>query len=66
VGLLLGLLLCAAMLPAMRSVLYGVGAYDVRTILSMLLTLGAVALLASTVPALRVASIDPAKTLREE
>jgi macrolide transport system ATP-binding/permease protein len=65
-GLLLGLLLCAAMLPAMSSVLYGVGAYDVRTILSMLLTLGAVALLASIVPALRVARIDPAKTLREE
>jgi hypothetical protein len=66
VGLLLGLILCGALLPAMRSVLYGVGAYDVRTILTMVITLGAVALLASTVPALRVARIDPAKTLREE
>jgi macrolide transport system ATP-binding/permease protein len=65
-GLLFGLILCAALLPAMRSVLYGVGTYDLRTALAMLLTLGAVALLASTVPALRIARIDPAKTLREE
>jgi macrolide transport system ATP-binding/permease protein len=66
VGLLLGLILCGALLPAMRSVLYGVGTYDLRTILAMLLTLSAVALLASAVPTLRVARIDPAKTLREE
>lgn len=66
VGLLLGLILCDALLPAMRSVLYGIGAYDLRTILAALLTLGVVALLASSVPALRVARIDPAKTLREE
>jgi predicted permease len=65
-GLLLGLLLCAASLRAMRSVLYGVGVYDVPTILLVVLTLSAVTLLASTVPALRVARIDPARTLRDE
>ena len=49
----------------MRSVLYGVGVYDAPTMLVVVLTLCAVTLLATT-PILRVASIDPAKTLREE
>jgi macrolide transport system ATP-binding/permease protein len=65
-GLVLGLILCAGALRAMRSVLYGVGIYDVPTILVVVLTLSAVTLLATTVPALRVARIDAAKTLREE
>jgi predicted permease len=66
VGLVLGLILCAGVLRAMRSALYGVGVYDVPTILVVALTLSAVTLLATTVPTLRVARIDPAKTLREE
>jgi len=65
-GLVLGLILCAGALRAMRSVLYGVGVYDAPTILVVILTLSAVTLLAIIVPALRVARIDPAKTLREE
>lgn len=65
-GLVLGLILCAGTLGAMRSVIYGVGVYDAPTILVVVLTLSAVTLIATTVPALRVASIDPAKTLREE
>jgi predicted permease len=64
-GLVLGLILCAGTLPAMRSVLYGVGVYDAPTMLAVVLTLSAVTLLATT-PILRVARIDPAKTLREE
>jgi ABC-type antimicrobial peptide transport system permease subunit len=64
-GLLLGLVLCAGALRGMRSVLYGVGVYDAPTMLVVVLTLCAVTLLATT-PILRVASIDPAKTLREE
>jgi len=40
--------------------------YDALTILVVLLTLLAVTLLAIIVPTLRVARIDPAKTLREE
>jgi hypothetical protein len=66
VGLVLGLILCAGALRAMRSVVYGVGVYDVPTILVVALTLSAVTLLATIVPTLRVARIDPAKTLREE
>ena len=65
-GLVLGLILCAGALRAMRSVLYGVGVYDVPTILAVVLTLSAVTLLAATVPTLRIARIDPAQTLREE
>jgi predicted permease len=64
-GLVLGLILCAGALPAMRSVLYGVGVYDAPTMLVVVLTLCVVTLLATT-PILRVASIDPAKTLRED
>jgi putative ABC transport system permease protein len=64
-GLALGLILCAGALPPMRSALFGVGVYDAPTMLAVVLTLCAVTLLATT-PILRVASIDPAKTLREE
>jgi ABC-type lipoprotein release transport system permease subunit len=65
-GLLLGLLLCAGVLRAMRSVVYGVGIYDAKTMLFAIVTLGGITLLATTVPVLRIARIDPAKTLRQE
>ena len=65
-GLFLGLVLCAAVLRAMRSVLYGVDIYDVPTILTVVLMLASVTLIAATVPTLRIAGIDPAKTLRDE
>ena len=50
----------------MHSVLYGVGVYDAPTMLAVVLILAAITIIASTVPTLRIASIDPAKTLREE
>jgi predicted permease len=65
-GLILGLILSAGALRALHSVLYGVGVYDVPTILTVVLMLASVALIATTVPTLRIAGIDPAKTLREE
>jgi ABC-type antimicrobial peptide transport system permease subunit len=65
-GLILGLLACAAALRAMRSVLYGIAVYDLPTIVTVVVTLATVALLAATVPTLRIAGIDPAKTLRDE
>jgi ABC-type antimicrobial peptide transport system permease subunit len=65
-GLILGLFLCAGALRAMRSVLYGVGVYDAPTILAVVLTLATVTLIATIVPALRIAGIDPATTLRDE
>ena len=66
VGLVVGLMLCAGVLRAMHSVLYGVRVYDVPTILVVVLILSAATLLATTIPTLRVARIDAAKTLREE
>ena len=66
VGLFLGLVLCAGALRVMRSVLYGVDVYDAPTLATVVLTLVLVTLLATTLPTLRIARIDPAKTLREE
>ena len=65
-GLFLGLVLGAGALRVMRSVLYGVGVYDVPTILTVVLVLASVMLIATTAPTLRIARIDPAKTLRDE
>jgi len=65
-GLFLGLALCVGALRVMRSVLYGVSVYDVPTIVTVILTLASVTLIATAVPTLRIARIDPAKTLRDE
>ncbi len=65
-GLILGLIASAGALRAMHSVLYGVDVYDPRTILTVILILSSITLVATIVPTLRIASIDPAKTLREE
>jgi len=66
VGVALGLAASAGALRVMRSMLYGVGVYDTPTLLLVVLTLLLVTLLAITVPVLRIAKIDPVKTLREE
>ncbi len=66
VGLVLGLGLCAGVLRVMRSVLYGVAVYDAPTMVSVVVLLASVALVASSLPTLRIARIDPAQTLREE
>jgi len=65
-GVVLGLALAAGALRVMSSVIYGVGVYDTATILVVVLTLLAVAILATVLPALKIARIDPARTLREE
>jgi ABC-type lipoprotein release transport system permease subunit len=50
----------------MDSVIYGVSVYDVPTILIVVLTLAGVTFVATVAPALKIARIDPAKTLRED
>ncbi len=65
-GLITGLVLCAGALRVMHSVLYGVGVYDLPTLFTVVAMLAAVAITAAIAPTLRIASIDPATTLREE
>ncbi len=65
-GLILGLLACVGVLRVLQSVLYGVHVYDSATLLSVVFTVAAVTALASAIPALRVARIDPNKALRED
>ncbi len=59
----------AAAIPAallMRSVLFGVRAWDVSTLIAVAAVLSAFALLASYLPARRAASVSPAEALRTE
>jgi hypothetical protein len=65
-GVVLGLILSAGGLRVMRSALYGVGVYDAPTLATVVLTLVFVTLLATTLPTVKIARIDPANTLREE
>ena len=65
-GVVLGLVFCAAALRMMQSVLYGVAAYDAATLVTVVVAMILVTALATTVPTLRIAKIDPATTLREE
>jgi predicted permease len=65
-GLVAGLGLCAAVLRVLRTVLYGIGAYDAATLSAVVLTLALITTLAATIPVLRIARIDPARTLRDE
>ena len=65
-GLILGLALSAGALRAMHTVLYGIGVYDVPTIATVVVILALVTVIATVVPTLRIAAIDPATTLRDE
>ena len=65
-GLACGLVLCACALRIMRTVIYGINVYDSPSILSVVVALLFISLIATAAPTLRIATIDPAKTLREE
>ncbi len=65
-GVVLGLVLSVGVLRVMQSLLYGVGVHDPRTLVAVVLTMISVTLLATILPTLRIAKIDPANTLREE
>ncbi|HTU32433.1 MAG TPA: ABC transporter permease [Candidatus Acidoferrum sp.] len=66
IGLALGFAASAGALQVMRDLLYGVGVYDIPTLIGVAVVLSCVALAATVLPTLRIASIDPAMTLREE
>jgi macrolide transport system ATP-binding/permease protein len=61
-----GILCSFATAGLLRRVLYGVGPWDMATLLSVVCVLAASALLASYLPARRAASINPQEALRAE
>jgi len=65
-GVVAGLASSFLVLRIMKSAIYGVGAYDPVTLALVPLLLLAIAAAASVLPALRIARIDPAVTLRAE
>jgi predicted permease len=65
-GLLLGIVLALAAAPAMRSLLYGLRPTDPATLAAAAVGVTAFALLASLMPAMRAARLDPMHALREE
>jgi hypothetical protein len=64
-GLVLGLVLCVGPLRVMRNTIYGVGICDAPTIFFVVLVPSIITLLATTIPALRVAARDPIQVLRK-
>ncbi len=66
VGLGVGLLVALAATRLMRGMLFGVEPGDPLTLAAVLAGLGAVALLASSLPARRAARVDPLQALRAE
>jgi ABC-type antimicrobial peptide transport system permease subunit len=64
-GLALGLLAALLLIRGLSALLYGLTPFDPVTWAVVVLTLGAVGLGATFVPALRAARADPMVTLRE-
>ncbi len=65
-GLVLGLIGTIALSGVLRSLLFGVGPYDLPTLFVVLITLGVAALCGSAIPALRAAKVDPLLALRQD
>ena len=65
-GLVAGLLLSFFAVKVLRSFIYGVSTHDALTMISVPLILTFVAFAAAFVPTLRIATIEPAETLRAE
>jgi ABC-type antimicrobial peptide transport system permease subunit len=65
-GIAAGLACAVAAASLMRSVLFGVQAWDVPTLAGVAAVLGGAALLASFIPARRAASVNPVEALRVE
>ena len=66
IGIVVGLVLAAAAMPAARSLLYKVSPFDPLTFSGVAMFLGAVAFLASFLPARRATRVDPVIALRGE
>jgi MacB-like periplasmic core domain/FtsX-like permease family len=66
IGLITGLALTFVVLRAMQSALFGISSYDPITLIATVAVLLCLAAVASLLPALRVARIEPAVVLRAE
>jgi predicted permease len=66
VGVAIGLAGALALGRVMASVIYGVSARDLTTLVSVAALMTAIGLVASAVPAYRATRVDPMKTLRDE
>ena len=64
--MVVGLIGAAALTRVMATLLFGIGAHDLVTFSIVPLLLGAIALLATYIPALRATRVDPVVALREE
>jgi macrolide transport system ATP-binding/permease protein len=65
-GLAVGVIVSFAAVKVLRSQLFGIALYDPLTLCSVCALLALVALLAAVLPTFRIASIDPAETLRAQ
>jgi ABC-type antimicrobial peptide transport system permease subunit len=65
-GLIIGVCASLALARVLASLVFGISTRDAMTYISVSALLGAVALLASLVPAWRATRVDPMRTLREE
>jgi ABC-type antimicrobial peptide transport system permease subunit len=65
-GIVIGLPAAFALVRLMSTMLYGVTSTDPLTFAAMPLLLGAVAILATIIPAQRATRIDPIAALREQ
>lgn len=66
VGLVLGLAAALATARLLEGLLYEISPWDVGSYLGALVVLGVAAVLATLVPAIRAATIDPLTALRQE
>ncbi|SPE43197.1 conserved membrane hypothetical protein [Candidatus Sulfopaludibacter sp. SbA3] len=65
-GCVAGLALASASARLLAGMLFGVSPSDVTTLASVVATIGAVSVLASLIPAVRAARLEPMQVLREE
>jgi macrolide transport system ATP-binding/permease protein len=66
IGIVAGLVCSVAVATLMQKLLFGVRSWDMSTLTTVALLLGASALLASYFPARRAASVNPVEALRAE
>jgi ABC-type antimicrobial peptide transport system permease subunit len=65
-GVIAGLVLSVVAAKAIEALLFDVSARDPITIVAVIVLLAVTALTASSIPALRAASVDPLVALRDE